>query len=99
MTARPTHQLKLDGTEVPVAPASPAPLTEGQRAILRALGEKGSLRSVEAGEILLETLEKRPWARQSRRRYASADGSMAMRRLMKRGLVKRGDKDGVWVPV
>lgn len=93
------HQLRLDGTEVPVVPTSSTTLTAGQRAILRAIGEKGSLRSVEAGEILLETIESRPWARKSRRRYASSDGSMAMRRLMERGLVRRGDKAGIWIPV
>lgn len=93
-------QLRIDGTETPIVPTSPtAHLTDGQRAILRALGKKGSLRSVEAGEILLETVEKRPWARESRRKYASSDGSMAMRRLMERGLVRRGDKAGVWIPV
>lgn len=92
-------QLTLDGREAPVVFPSPsrgAPLTPAQRAIMQHLAKHGEIRPVEAGMILLEHSRGKPWLVEYRRRYASADGSEALRRLAKRGLVHK-DGPGRWV--
>lgn len=86
-------------------------LTNTQFAILRHVAEHGSIRSVEAGVILHRARGTYPNGNQRCGSgakgsyqasgigccaYASADGSMALRRLRDRGLLVRIDK-GRWV--
>lgn len=85
-------------------------LTRTQFAILRHVAEHGAIRSVEAGVILHRARGTYPNGRQRCGfgakggvqaggigccAYASADGSMALRRLRERGLLVRDGK--VWV--
>lgn len=91
-------QLNFDGKEVPVLrrPKSNPPLTPAQREILRFAGKNRGIRSVQAGEIV-HSMDRRRDAQIHRRRYASADGLEAMKRLMKRGLVYRDPEvRGLW---
>lgn len=91
-----SKQLTIDGREVPAeglrSRRGQSPITPVQRAVLRYLKEHGSIRSVDAGIILFD-IQGQPW----RRQYASADGLEVLKRMMKRGLVRRTDKRGVWV--
>jgi len=55
-----------------------------------------SIRSVDAGVILYEFTEPTEREREIRRKYASSDGLELLKRLEKRGLVRRKSR-GVWV--
>ncbi len=99
MNASPA-QLTIDGRAVPVVcplPPRGAPLSPAQRAILQHIVRQGSIRSVEAGIILLEHSRGSRRLVESRRQYVSSDGGEAMRRLERRGLVRRGVTRGEWI--
>jgi len=93
-------QLTLDGREVPAeglrTRKGQHPLTAPQRAVLAYLRDHDSIRCVDAGVILYEFTEPTERAREMRRKYASADGLELLKRLEKRGLVRRKSR-GVWV--
>lgn len=80
-----------------------SPISTAQAEIMRVIGEKGSIRSVEAG-VIIHAARRPPcnWHGRGRRtkeaccRHASSDGTEVMKRLMKRGFVKRAEP-GVWI--
>lgn len=92
----PHRQLSLDGSETPIWPMTRRrpikALSKSQQAVLQHIKEHGSVRPVDAGRILYETVG----APQSRQQYASADGAELLRRLMLRGLVHK-ELPGKWV--
>jgi len=104
----PSVQLTLDGREVPVPsadqPRATAPLTASQREILLWIRDHGQIRSVEAGAIVHAHRTLPCCSRYGRSRpdgigcckWAASDGGDALKRLMGRGLVRRGDTPGVW---
>jgi len=89
-------QLDFDGEEHDTRSVPrPTPLNAVQREILRYIGEHGSIRSVQAGEIVHAA---RQHQYSDGHQYWSADGLEAMKRLLARGLVKRDpDKRGRWL--
>lgn len=98
-----SEQLRLDGTEVPLAnEAAKTPLTPAQREILRHIGEHGHITSTEAGTIIHRQRQAsnpritNPQYIEVMHRYACADGLEACKRLLKRNLVRR-EKPGRWV--
>jgi hypothetical protein len=108
-------QLTVDGGEVPYAvaaqPRRQKPLTPLQNDILALARMHGEVRSVEAG-VLAHAHRGRcgfgsrsaPWRKHALAccGYTAVDGSMACRRLAKRGLLYRHEEDGkrpVWRPV
>jgi hypothetical protein len=85
-------QLTLDGrAELLVrTPGRIAPLTAAQLVILRALADRETIRSTEAGRIV--HAHRDPPCDRCRRGccgFTSTDGSDALKRLAKRGLVRR----------
>src|SRR6516165_5864756 len=85
-------QLTLDGrAELLVrTPGRLAPLTAAQRVILRALADRETIRSTEAGRIV--HAHRDPPCDRCRRGccgFTSTDCSDALKRLAKRGLVRR----------
>lgn len=99
-----SEQLRLDGTAVPIVQsAAKSPLTPAQRAILAFVAEHGVITSTQAGTIIhTQRQASNPHITNSQyvrvmHPYAAADGLAACKRLMKRGLVMRGDKLGRWV--
>jgi hypothetical protein len=104
-------QLTIDGREVPYKYASATrrgrPLTELQKDILRLAAMHGEVRSVEAGLLVhIHRGACGPLPKPSRKGslgccgYGATDGSMACRRLMRRGLLYRDEsgKRPVWKP-
>jgi hypothetical protein len=99
-----SEQLRIDGTEVPVAltPVLYA-LSDSQRGILHTIGEHGFISSTQAGVIVHGA---RGWCGFGSKSsmgggeqccgYACADGLEAMKRLLKRNLVRR-ERPGRWV--
>lgn len=90
-------QLTLDGGEVGVVAVanSRSPLTEGQTRILRLI-VKHDVSSSDAGRVL--HLARKPPCQRCKRgscAFVASDGSEALERLAKRGLVRRVAK-GVW---
>jgi hypothetical protein len=75
-------QLTLDGREVPhdavVREHHTAPLTIGQRVILARIDDEGGIRPRDAGDLLTGF----------RTAYPSQVGEAALRRLIRRGLVR-----------
>jgi hypothetical protein len=120
MTEEGPPQLTIGGGEVPSSRANAtssagryrdAHLTESQRVILETIRREGSIRSVEAGNIVHARRtppcyggragageHKGPGtaARIGCCGYAATDGLSAMKKLEKRGLVK-WDRPGRWV--
>lgn len=99
-----SEQLRLDGTEVPVA-LTPVlyNLTEVQRGILHTIGQQGYISSTQAGVIVHRARGACGFGSRSVGEksaaccgYAAADGLEACKRLMKRNLVVR-EKPGRWV--
>ena len=93
-------QLTVDGAEVP-APAIPSrvPLTPAQREILRLAREHERISASEAGAIV--HAHRTPTCTRCSRGscgFTSSDGSDALKRLGKRGLVRRVSA-GVWEPM
>lgn len=106
-----TLQIDIDGREVPIARTRPAKLSPAQREILRTLYRDGSIRAVYAGRLVhafrvgeaQDVHRFYEWTGDGRRglgccKYASADGSDALRRLLKRGLVSHPAR-GRWEPL
>jgi hypothetical protein len=100
-------QLTIDGGEVPYAYAAATrkqrPLTPLQADIIRLARLHGEVRSVEAGVLVhLHRGACGVGARSGPSRegslaccgYTATDGSMACRRLMKRGLLQRHEEPG-----
>jgi hypothetical protein len=103
-------QLTLGGGEVERPQTHGQPLSPAETAVLDALREKGSIRSVEAGVIFHRSRGKCGVGRRTDGfegvgigccAYAAADGNEVLKRLMKRGLVRRSVERGRWelVPV
>lgn len=103
-------QLRIDGGEDTSRRASKYPqTTTAQQRILHKISTDGQIRAVEAGVMVHEARGKRCCltgaAGADRHKgggigccaYASADGNSALKRLEKRGLVKRGERVGVWI--
>lgn len=103
-------QLTIDGGEVPYAYAAAVrrqrPLTELQKDIIRLALLHGEVRSVEAGQLVHLHRGRCSPIRPTRKgalgccKYGATDGSMACRRLMRRGLLTRDEsgKRPVWRP-
>lgn len=101
-------QLTLDGGEVERPQTHGQPLSVAQEEVLRVLREQGSIRSVEAGVIFHRSREKgcgvgrRTESFEGRGvgccAYAAADGNELLKRLMERGLARRSEVRGRWVP-
>lgn len=103
------EQLTLDGGAVPYAYAA-APrkmkLTGLQRDILDLARVQGQIRSVEAGTLVHSHRGRCSRVVPTRKgalaccRYGTIDGSMACRRLMRRGLLYRDEsgKRPIWRP-
>lgn len=106
-------QLTIDGREVPYGYAASTrrgrPLTELQKDIIRLALLHGEVRSVEAG--LLVHIHRGACGSGSKSKprrkgsldccgYGATDGSMACRRLMRRGLLYRDESGArpVWKP-
>lgn len=102
-------QLTLDGREVPAFGDEPtrrdAPMTDRQLAILDHLREHGSITPTEAG-LIMHNATSSGCCRHGRQLpsgdgccvFCSTDGSQAMKRLARRGLVYR-PMVGVWEPI
>lgn len=102
-------QLTLDGREIPLGKialgVSGSVLSPAQSAILRAIGEHGSIRSVEAGLIVHRARHGGIGCYGSgptERRldccgYAATDGLAALKRLEARGFVRSTWLRGRWV--
>jgi hypothetical protein len=87
----PPMQMTTDGREVTIAASMQhRRLSPAQRDVMRMIRHMGTLRSVEAGKILLAHRIP-PRGEQ----YAGSDGSRLMKRLERRGLVKKV-KRGLW---
>ncbi len=87
-------QLRLDGVEVPEAEVIvQAPFTRAQREILDRMRGQGFIRSREAGEIVHSYRPLANW----RPEFFASDGGDAMKRLVARGLVRRGEERGLWI--
>lgn len=85
-------QLSLDGSESTPKDVSAqrAPFSAAQREILRYIATHGWISSLEAGTIIHAHRAYRcRRCREGTCPYRSSDGSDAMKRLMKRGMVKR----------
>lgn len=86
-------QLTTDGCEVPhalVVAIECRPLSGSQRAILAVIAEQGWISPKQAGRLThQQSLDRRE-------RYESSDGTDALKRLARRGLV-RHRRRGVWV--
>ena len=93
-------QLTIYGDEVPMGMRAPAALSRAQRDILRTLANFGILSSTAAGRILHAHREDGCDACRHNQdcKYASSDGSDALKRLMNRGLVRRVGR-GRWKAV
>jgi hypothetical protein len=104
-------QLTVDGGEVPYAYAAATrrqrPLTPLQADILALARMQGQVRSVEAGKLVHAHRGRCSQLGPTRKgaiaccQYGAIDGSMACRRLMKRGLLHRDEQAGrrpVWRP-
>jgi len=92
-------QLTVDGGETPLAELhSPAWLTPAQRAILHQAREQTRISATEAGSIV-HAHRSPPCPRCARGTcgFTSSDGTDALKRLRKRGLVRRV-RAGVWEP-
>jgi hypothetical protein len=76
-------QLTLDGREVE-RPVLPRPLTDRQREVMRYVRARGAVRPIEVGRIMHMARDSAP-----KPSYFASDGSDALRRLAKRGLVRR----------
>lgn len=85
-------QLGLDGRATPYPLRRPRPLSDRQREVLRFMQTNGDVRPVQIGMLMHAG---RSTTRLHLDRYASSDGSDALRRLAKRGLVERVHR-GVW---
>lgn len=99
-----TAQLGLDGTEVPYPVRRPTPLTDRQREILAYVRLHGVVRPVEVGRMMHfgrkhphGAVLLLPPAPLGCCEHASSDGCGALRRLERRGLVRRVAR-GQWVP-
>ena len=91
-------QLTLDGEQVPLEQLPRGRFTPAQREILRLVVEQREISPKEAG-LIVHAYRDPPCARctQGRCGFASSDGSDALKRLAKRGLVCRGAA-GIWRP-
>jgi hypothetical protein len=83
-------QLTLDGREVD-RPVLPRPLTDRQREIMRFARSREFVRPIEVGRIMHMARDGAP-----KPAYFASDGSDALRRLARRGLVERVRR-GRWV--
>jgi hypothetical protein len=94
-------QLTVDGREIPLLPdgriATRLRLGPNQREVMRRLGLHGSIRAVQAGQIIHQCRGRCGFGAKDRGReyrglgccrYASTDGSALLRRLEKSGLVQ-----------
>jgi putative AbiEi antitoxin of type IV toxin-antitoxin system len=93
-------QLTLDGQEVeiPVIQTARSPLTGAQREILELARRQGQVRSREAGQIVhLHRMPQCGWCMREKCGFASIDGSDALKRLAKRGFLRR-IAPGLWIP-
>lgn len=93
-----SEQLVLCGGGPVLAVADTRRLSGVQRAILRHVGEHGSIRSVEAG--VFAHAGRRPdhsygYSGLGCCQYAAKDGLESCKRLLERGLLRR-DVPGVW---
>ncbi|HEY0390992.1 MAG TPA: hypothetical protein VGC63_04720 [Solirubrobacterales bacterium] len=98
-------QITLDGREVSMEEArrtstAGGRLTQAQRLILDTINEKGQIRSVEAGVIVhlargTKCAKGVGPSKLACYHYASTDGLSAMKRLAKRGLVRKVSV-GIW---
>lgn len=88
-------QLDIYGGEVdaPVASSKSPPLAPAQHEILRLIQTYGAITSTQAGTIVHAHREDRG---KGKERYRSSDGCDAMKRLKKRGLVRRA-RPGTWI--
>ena len=95
-------QLGLDGTEVVHPVRHPRPLSDRQREVLRMIGILGAVRPLEVGKLMHAGARKHPAGTALVEgpccQYASSDGCDALRRLERRGLVRRIHR-GQWTLV
>ena len=96
-------QLTIDGREV-ASVRPPRPLTERQREVLRFIRQRGLVRPFEVG-VMMHAGRRHPYGfilakprAKACCQYASSDGYDALRRLERRGLVRREGR-GQWVPL
>jgi hypothetical protein len=95
-----TAQLTFDGQEVemPVIQTTRSPLTGAQREILQLARRQGQVRSREAGRIVhLHRSPRCGWCVREMCGFASSDGNDALKRLAKRGFLRR-IAPGLWIP-
>lgn len=109
MSSKPPAQLTLDGRETrhpPARPVKPRPLSDGQQRIISVIKRRGQIRSVEAGVILHQmrghcAFNTRPhnWPMRGQAccPYASSDGLAACKRMLERGIIIRGPRQGTWI--